>query len=74
MNIGDRVKVKIKDRSTYARGCAEALDGLPGVIEEASKYEADKWLVRFDKSAPTWSTYQTPPTAFWFEAAELEAA
>lgn len=71
MNLqGKRVIVKIRNRSKYATGCADALEGMAGTVT-GSNDRADAWLVQFDKPAPTWWTHQTPARAFWFPASDL---
>jgi hypothetical protein len=69
---GQRVRTRQLDRRTYARGAAEALSGLTGVVDGKPGRDG-RHLVRFDAPAPTWWSYQTPPTAWWFDADELEA-
>lgn len=76
MEVGTRVNVKIpKVRvDTYATGCAEQLNGKAGTIEDVRHhaYGPDLLLVRFDEPCKPWWTWQTPPTAVWFEPKDLE--
>jgi hypothetical protein len=69
MMCGTRVRVRIVEPKTYAHGCAEALNGLPGTVEKFGN--AGEVLVAFDKPAPTWWTHQTPATGFWFPHSDL---
>jgi hypothetical protein len=67
---GKRVKVTIQDRTKYATGCADALNGKTGTVERANA-SGDAWLVNFDTPAPRWWTHQTPARAFWFPENDL---
>lgn len=78
--VGQRVRVAILNRETYALGCAESLDDKAGVVEE--RYDVDHYkvpyreprcLVRFDEPAAIWWTNQLPVNAFWFDAGELKS-
>lgn len=66
--IGDKVRVAIVDRSQWATGAAESLDGATGVVEDTRK---DNYLVRFDKPAKKWWANSSPVVANWFEPCDL---
>jgi hypothetical protein len=70
VEMGQRVVVRIVDPDEYAFGCAAALEGAAGFIEELST-DRRRFLVRFDEPRPKWWTNQTPATAFWFEPKDL---
>ncbi len=77
--LGDRVRVKIADRDTYAVGAAEALDGKTGTIvgtssEGARAVGIGEYLVEFDTPAPKWWAHQTPATAMHFDFDDLDLA
>jgi len=73
--IADRVKIAIPDRKRdqWARGAADALNGLRGSVASKSPTGA-RVLVSFDPGAqgPTWWPQQTPPTAWWFDSDEIQ--
>lgn len=71
VHVHDRVQVAILNDRDYAFRCAQALNGMTGVVE---RYDAngDLAMVRFDKPAPTWWTHQTPVTGFWFPVHDLQ--
>ncbi len=80
--INSRVKIAIRNPSEWAQGAPAALNGKTGTIEEVQTCERmtqyplkkKKYLVRFDTPAKAWSTYQTPPAAFWFDYDEVVPA
>lgn len=39
MTVGDRVRVAIRDRATWHRATADALDGAAGTVEKVSTHE-----------------------------------
>ncbi len=67
--VGARVRVAVKDRSSFAQGAAESLDGATGVAEETKP--DGRVLVRFDAPRKKWWTNQSPVNAFWFETEDL---
>lgn len=69
LTVGARVLVKIKNRSEYAYGCAQSLDGKTGTIDEVKS--DSRVLVMFDIPAKPWSANQLPCKAFWFDRREL---
>jgi hypothetical protein len=75
LTVGARVRVRIVERSEYAHGCADALDGKTGTVDEVSEKDRQRespYLVAFDTPAPKWWSHQTPARAFWFSAKDLE--
>ena len=69
LSAGDRVRVTIVDKTIYAQGAGDALDGCEGVIE---RFKTDgEALVKFDKPAPTWWSNQLPWGAGWFPPCDL---
>ena len=68
--IGMRVRVVIQEPREYAYGCAAALNGKTGVVDEIQSNGVA--LVLFDTPAPTWWSHQTPAKAFWFEPKDLQ--
>lgn len=78
--VGTRVRTRLTPAG-YAYDAAQALSGRTGTVEEVQTTHnngrervpiAPRFLVRFDAPAPTWSSNQTPPAAWWFDADELE--
>lgn len=67
--LGARVKVRIKQPDRFAQGAAESLEGVTGRVLTIG---ARMVLVRFDAPARTWWAQQSPITAFWFDAGDLE--
>lgn len=79
LKVGDRVTVKIRDRSEYAFGAADSLDGAIGTVEGVSErsfngespYPSRAYLVHFNSPRAPWWRFQDPVVAFWFPPGDL---
>ena len=76
--LGERVRISIRDPNEYAKGAAEALHGKTGTITELGdmirRTPYNGVLVTFDTPADPWWTWQEPVKAFFFEPHDLETA
>lgn len=79
MNIGQRVRVNIRDRQHYTFGCADKLDKATGTVERykarssnGRNFDGPAALVTFDMPRETWWSGQSEVTAFWFPVEDLE--
>ncbi len=71
MKENDRVQIHIRDAATWAKGAAEALNGIPGTL--VRRKSDGEWLVLFDWAAPRWgSQHMTPWRSGWFGEGDLE--
>lgn len=83
MNIGTRVEVAISVPDAWARGAAEALNGLVGTITAiktehnagvASYRVPTQFLVELDTAPAPWGGRgHQPSRSWWFLAGELKA-
>lgn len=76
--IGTRVRVEIKDRSHYAWGVADRLNGQLGVVEDGKGESSNGrgWLgpallVRFDRPVKNVTEHLSDYTAFWLPPDDL---
>ena len=71
-----RVRVKIAEPHTWAKGAPDALNGAIGtVIEVKPNYSFSfrpGYLVSFDRPVKSWHTHGAPHTAFHFGVEDLE--
>jgi len=68
MDINQKVKISIQDRSVWDMGAADSMDGATGTIETI---KGDKALVNFNHPIKCWKSYQLPVTGFWFDKTDL---
>ena len=71
IEVGQRVRVHIRNTAAWATGSVAKLQGKTGVVTE-SKRDGTYLLVTFDTPAETWHRNARPHAAFHFEPYELE--
>lgn len=78
---GARVRISLHDPSKWARGAAQALNGLTGTIREIKTLHnagitsytiTARCLVELDTPPPAWWAGQRPSLSWWFSAEDLQ--
>lgn len=78
MNIGQSVKINIRNGDKWHAGAVESLNGLSGVIKDIKLrndygYPNDRThLVEFPDNPEPWHNNQIPSPAWWFSEDEME--
>jgi hypothetical protein len=79
--VGQRVRVQIRDVTTFSGDAGTRMNGRCGVVERHSPQSVNgdpplgpAYLVRFDEPVPGWHAHQSEVDAFWFPPGDMEAA
>jgi hypothetical protein len=80
LEVEQRVRVQIRDVTTFSGEAGTRMNGNYGVVERHSpqSFNGDTplgpaYLVRFDEPVPGWHAHQSEVEAFWFPPDDLEA-